>query len=57
VVNLKDKKLNPDLDPDSENNKRRQIIDAKPTVIVQTATIQPEEDIEEGSISSIHKCG
>jgi hypothetical protein len=25
---LKDKKTNPDLDPDSENNKRRQIIDA-----------------------------
>jgi hypothetical protein len=48
VVELKDKELNPDLDPDSENNKRRQIIDAEPTATVATATIQPEEDPEEG---------
>jgi hypothetical protein len=48
VAKLKDKELNPDLDPDSENNKRRQIIDAEPTATVATATIQPEEDPEEG---------
>ena len=28
LAKLKDKELNLDLDPDSENNKRRQIIDA-----------------------------
>jgi hypothetical protein len=28
VVELKEKESNPDLDPDSENNKRNQIIDA-----------------------------
>jgi hypothetical protein len=48
VAELKDKESNPDLDPDSENNKRRQIIDTKPIVTVATATIQPEEDPEEG---------
>jgi hypothetical protein len=48
VAELKDKESNPDLDPDSENNKRRQIIDAEPTATVATATIQPEEDPEEG---------
>jgi hypothetical protein len=48
VVELKDKESNPDLDPDSKNNKRRQIIDAEPTATVTTATIQPEEDPEEG---------
>jgi hypothetical protein len=31
VAELKDKESNLDLDPDSENNKRRQSIDAKPT--------------------------
>jgi hypothetical protein len=48
VVNLKDRDSNPNLDIDLENNKRRQIIDAEPIVIVATATIQPEEDLEEG---------
>jgi hypothetical protein len=48
VVELKEKELNIDLDPDLENNKRRQIIDAKPTAIVAIATIQPEEDPDEG---------
>jgi hypothetical protein len=48
VANLKDKESNLDLDPDSENNKRRQIIDAEPTAIVATTTIQLEEDPEEG---------
>jgi hypothetical protein len=40
----------PDSDSDSDTNKRRQIIDAKPTATVATTTIQPEEpeDPEEG---------
>jgi hypothetical protein len=48
VVELKDKESNPELDFDSKNNKRRQIIDAEPTDTVATATLQPEEDLEEG---------
>jgi hypothetical protein len=48
VVELKDKESNPDLDLDSENNKRKQIIDEEPTATIATATIQPEEDPEEG---------
>jgi hypothetical protein len=50
VVEIKDKESNLDSKCDSENNDRRQIIDAYPTVIVVTATIQPEEptDPEEG---------
>jgi hypothetical protein len=50
VVEIKDKKPNPDSESDSENNGKRQIIDADPTTIVVTATIQPEEptDPEEG---------
>jgi hypothetical protein len=48
VVELKDKESNLNLDPDSENNKRRQIIDVEPTTIVTTTTIQLEEDPEEG---------
>jgi hypothetical protein len=48
VFELKDKDLNPDLDTDSKNNKRRQIIDAEPTATITTATIQPEEDPKEG---------
>jgi hypothetical protein len=48
VAKLKDKDSNLDLDPDSENNKRRQIIDAEPTTTVTTTTIQPKEDPEEG---------
>jgi hypothetical protein len=46
VVEIKDK----DPNPDSENINRRQIIDADPTAIVTTTTIQPEEptDHEEG---------
>jgi hypothetical protein len=39
VVELIEKELNPDLDPDSENNKRIQIIDAETIVIVATAKI------------------
>jgi hypothetical protein len=50
VVELKETELSPNLDSDSDNNKRRQIIDAEPTATVATATIQPEEpeDPEEG---------
>jgi hypothetical protein len=47
VAKLKDKEPNPDLDPDSEDNKRRHIIDAGPTATVTIAAIQPEEDPEE----------
>jgi hypothetical protein len=50
VVNIKDKEPNPDSESNSENNGKGQIIDADPTAIVTTATIQPEEpiDLEEG---------
>jgi hypothetical protein len=50
VAEIKDKEPNPDLESDSENTSKEQIIDADPTVIVATATIQPEEptDPEEG---------
>jgi hypothetical protein len=48
VAELKDKELNLDLDPNSENNKRRQIIDVEYTATIKTTTIQPEEDPEEG---------
>jgi hypothetical protein len=43
VVEIKDKEPKPDSDFDSENTSKRQIIDADPTVIVATETIQPEE--------------
>jgi hypothetical protein len=50
VDEIKDKEPNPDSESDSENTGKRQIIDADPTAIVTTATIQPEEptDPEEG---------
>jgi hypothetical protein len=50
VVEIKEKESNPDSESDSENNGRRQIIDADPTATVTTTTIQPEEptDPEEG---------
>jgi hypothetical protein len=50
VVELKETESSPNSDSDSENNKRRQIIDAEPTATVMTTTIQPEEpeDPEEG---------
>jgi hypothetical protein len=35
-----------DSNPVSENNGRRQIIDANPTATVVTATIQPEEPVD-----------
>jgi hypothetical protein len=50
VAEIKEKETNPDSKSNSENNGRRHIIDADPTTIVATATIQPEEpvDLEEG---------
>jgi hypothetical protein len=50
VVEIKETEPSPNSDSDSENYKRRQIIDAEPTAIVATTTIQPEEpeDPEEG---------
>jgi hypothetical protein len=50
VVDIKDKEMNPNLEFDSENIDRIQIIDANPTSIISTKTIQPEEplDPEEG---------
>jgi hypothetical protein len=50
VAEIKDKELNPDSESDFENIGKRQIIDADPTAIVATATIQPKEptDPEEG---------
>jgi hypothetical protein len=54
VAEIKDKELNPHSESDSKNTDKRQIIDADPTVIVATATIQPEEPIdpEEGECLS-----
>jgi hypothetical protein len=43
VAKIKDKELNPDSKSDSENTVEGQIIDANPTAIFATATIQPEE--------------
>jgi hypothetical protein len=50
VAETKDMESNPDLESNSENTGKRQIIDADPTAIVTTAAIQPEEptDPEEG---------
>jgi hypothetical protein len=50
VAEIKDKESNPDSESDYENTGKRQIIDADPTAIVATTTIQPEEptDPEEG---------
>jgi hypothetical protein len=46
VNDIKDKELNPDLESDSENTGKRQIIDADPTAIFMTTTIQLEEPID-----------
>jgi hypothetical protein len=50
VAEIKEKESNLDSEYDSENNGRRQIIDANPTATVVTTTIQPEEPtyLEEG---------
>jgi hypothetical protein len=59
VVEIKDKDPNHDSEFDSENNGRRQIIDADLTAIVMTATIQPEEQqiLKRGSTFFIYRCG
>jgi hypothetical protein len=46
VAEIKDKDPNPDSESDYENTGKRQIIDADPTAIVATATIQPEESTD-----------
>jgi hypothetical protein len=43
VAEIKDKEPNPDSKSDSGNIGKRKIIDADPTTIGATATIQPEE--------------
>jgi hypothetical protein len=43
IDEIKDKDPNLDSESNSENNGERQIIDADPTAIVATATIQQEE--------------
>jgi hypothetical protein len=50
VDEIKVKEPNPDLESDSENTSRRQIINPDPTAIVVTTAIQPEEpaDPKEG---------
>jgi hypothetical protein len=50
VVELKETDPSPKLDSNSENNKRRQIIDVESTAIVATTIIQLKEpeDPEEG---------
>jgi hypothetical protein len=50
VANIKAKESNLDSKSDSENHGRRNIINANPTSIVATTTIQPKEpaDPEEG---------
>jgi hypothetical protein len=50
VAKIKDKELNPDSEYNYENTCKGQIIDADPTAIVVTTTIQLEEptDLEEG---------
>jgi hypothetical protein len=46
VVDIKDKDLNPDSESDSANSSKRQIIDADPTTILMTASIQLEEPMD-----------
>jgi hypothetical protein len=50
VAEIKDKEPNPNSESNPENTGKGQIIDADPTAIVLTATIQPEEttDPKEG---------
>jgi hypothetical protein len=50
VAKIKDKEPNPNLESDSENNGKGQIIDTNPTAIVTTIAIQPKEptDPKEG---------
>ena len=50
MAKIKDKEPNPDSESDYENTGKGRIIDADPTAIVATITIQPKEptDLEEG---------
>jgi hypothetical protein len=52
VVDIKENELNPDLEFDSQNNGRRQIIDTDPTSIIVIAKIHLQElaDPKEGEI-------
>jgi hypothetical protein len=43
VAKIKEKEPNPDLESNSENTGRRQIIDTDPTATIVATTIQPEE--------------
>jgi hypothetical protein len=43
VAEIKYKEPNPDSESDSKTTSKGQIIDADPTAIVATATIQPKE--------------
>ena len=49
----------PESEPDKGNDKGKYIIDADPSAIVSTINIEREdpEDPEEGSASSIRRCG
>jgi hypothetical protein len=46
LVELKEKESGPGLDFDSENNKGKYIINAKPTATIMTSKIQLEEPKE-----------
>jgi hypothetical protein len=46
VADIKDKELNPNLEFDSENTHKRQIIDVDRTAIVATTSIQTKETID-----------
>jgi hypothetical protein len=43
VAKIKEKELEPKSNSDSEHNKGKQIIDAKPTATIVATTIQPKE--------------
>ena len=51
--------FDPALEPNKGNEKWKKIIDADPSAIVATTKIHREgpKDPEEGSASSIHRCG
>jgi len=46
VAEIKEKESKRDSESDSENNGRRQIIDADSTAMIVTTTIQPKELID-----------
>jgi hypothetical protein len=59
VAEIKEKEPDLDSKSDSENNGRRQIIDADPTTTVATTTIQQKNQqiLKKGSAFFIHICG